>query len=120
MICSISSCDPAFLMIAWDRVASKGCPVGRGRREDRWLHRKVDRGEGVPGGSAFPVEGAVLFSFPGSGEDDTEDEWELRRLGIPTVEDRVVQGALKLVLEPYLRGGFQAVLVWVPAEKTRA
>src|SRR6266851_1064491 len=32
---------------------------------------------------------------------------KLRRLGIPTVEDRVVQGALKLVLEPIFEADFK-------------
>ena len=32
---------------------------------------------------------------------------KLRRLGIPTVEDRVVQGALKLVLEPIFQADFK-------------
>ena len=32
---------------------------------------------------------------------------KLRRLGIPTVTDRVVQAALKLVLEPIFEAGFQ-------------
>jgi RNA-directed DNA polymerase len=32
---------------------------------------------------------------------------KLRRLGIPTVRDRVVQAALKLVLEPIFEAGFQ-------------
>ena len=31
----------------------------------------------------------------------------LRRLGIPTVRDRVVQAALKLVLEPIFEADFQ-------------
>ena len=32
---------------------------------------------------------------------------KLRRLGIPTVRDRVVQAALKLVLEPIFEADFQ-------------
>ena len=45
---------------------------------------------------------------------------KLRALGIPTVTDRVVQAALKLVLEPIFEADFQPVLVRVPAEPARA
>ena len=38
-----------------------------------------------------------------------------RRLGIPTVADRVVQASLKLVLEPIFEADFAAVLVRLPA-----
>ena len=33
---------------------------------------------------------------------------KLRTLGIPTIRDRVVQGALKLILEPIFEAGFQS------------
>ena len=32
-----------------------------------------------------------------------------RTLGIPTIKDRVVQGALKLILEPYLKQTFRII-----------
>ena len=41
------------------------------------------------------------------------------RLGIPTVRDRVVQMAAKLVLEPIFEADFQSVLVRLPAEAER-
>jgi RNA-directed DNA polymerase len=40
---------------------------------------------------------------------------KLRRLGNPTVADRVVQASLKLVLEPVFEAEFLRVL-WVPPE----
>jgi len=40
---------------------------------------------------------------------------KLRALGIPTAADRVVQAALKLVLEP-IRSGLLPVLLRVPPE----
>jgi RNA-directed DNA polymerase len=42
----------------------------------------------------------------------------LRRLGIPTVRDRVVQAALKLVLEPIFEADFDPCSLGVPPEET--
>ena len=39
-----------------------------------------------------------------------------RTLGIPTVKDRVVQGALKLILEPIFEADFKGLLLWVQTE----
>ncbi len=41
---------------------------------------------------------------------------EVRPLSIPTVRDRIVQAAIKIVLEPILPGRYVAVLVRVPPE----
>lgn len=100
--------DPAFLVVAWDRVRNN----------------KGARSAGVDGQTAYYVEterGQTAF---------LEDVRELlrsrafrplpvkermipkpgthkrRRLGIPTVTDRVVQASLKLVLEPIFEADF--------------
>lgn len=102
-------CDPAFLLVAWRRV-----------REN-----KGARTAGVDGESARSIEarrGVEAFL------DDLRDQLKertfrpqpvrermipkpgshkRRRLGIPTVRDRVAQAALKLVLEPIFEADFR-------------
>ena len=48
-----------------------------------------------------------------------KDGGKVRVLGIPAIRDRVVQGALKLILEPIFEADFQRV-VWLPAEADSA
>lgn len=101
-------CDPATLMVAWLRV--------RGNRGSR--------SAGVDGQNAYHVEkvlGVERFLAElreelrsGSYRPAPVKErmipkrgGKLRRLGIATVRDRVVQAALKLVLEPIYEVDFQ-------------
>jgi RNA-directed DNA polymerase len=101
-------CDPATLMVAWRRVrANRG-----------------SRSAGVDGQTAYHVEqvlGVERF-LAGLREELRSGSFrprpvrerripkrggKKRRLGIPTVADRVVQAALKLVLEPVFEADFQ-------------
>ncbi len=98
--------DPAFLAVAWNRV--------RGNRGARTAG--VD---GVVPGSIGPRIGQFLVGL----RDDLKGRQfcptavrekmipkasgKLRRLGIPTAADRVVQAALKLVLEPIFEADFE-------------
>jgi len=98
-------CDPATLVVAYRRVAGN-----RGARTagvDGLTVADVEREIGVPGflddlrtqlkaGSfrPLPVRERLIPKPSGAGK--------LRRLGIATIADRVVQAALKLVLEPIL------------------
>lgn len=94
-------CDPAFLLVAWARV----------RRN------KGARTAGVDGQTAYYIEHRGVEVFLDSLRADMKSgefrplpvrermipkpgTSRHRRLGIPTVRDRVVQAALKLVLEP--------------------
>lgn len=101
-------CDPAFLVVAWERVA--GNKGSRTPGVDRATVAHIRHWIGV---EAFlegvradlkartfqPVEvRQVMIPKPGG---------KVRRLGIPTVTDRVVQAALKLVMEPIFEAGFQ-------------
>ena len=101
-------CDPATLLVAWRRVRTN-----RGARS-----------AGVDGQTAYAIEaGRGEAAFLASLRADLRARMfrplpvrermipkpggKRRRLGIPTVRDRVVQAALKLVLEPIFEADFQ-------------
>src|SRR3954468_214372 len=104
--------DPATLLVAFDRVASN---LGaRTAGVDGLTVADVERIVGVPGvlddlraqlreGTfrPLPVRERTIPKPGGSGK--------VRRLGIPSVADRVVQAALKLVLEPIFEADFEPV-----------
>ncbi|MCY0932207.1 reverse transcriptase domain-containing protein [Streptomyces sp. H27-H1] len=99
--------DPAFLLVAWDRVrGNKGAKTA-----------------GVDGRTAASiVERTGVEEFLGELRDSIKDRsfrplpvrermipkagGKLRRLGIATIADRVVQASLKLVLEPIFETDF--------------
>lgn len=98
--------DPAFLVVAWNRV-------------------KLNKGSGSAGvdGIAPQSIGSRTEVFLGGVRDDLKarrftpqrvrekmipkGDGTTRRLGIPTAADRVVQGVLKLVLEPIFEADFK-------------
>ena len=105
-------CDPATLIVAFSRVAGNqgsrtpgvdGLTVAdieesigaRGFLDD--LRASLKAGTFRP----LPVREKVIPKPGGSGK--------VRRLGIPVVADRVVQAALKLVLEPIFEADFEPV-----------
>jgi RNA-directed DNA polymerase len=100
--------DPGFLLVAWNRV--RGNTGARTAGIDGRTARSVVAEQGVEefldelrsalcdrGFRPVPVRERMIPKAGG----------RLRRLGIPTVTDRVVQAALKLVLEPILEADFQ-------------
>jgi RNA-directed DNA polymerase len=102
--------DPATLIVAFARVAgNQGANTpGVDGVTAAWVGQEV----GVPGflddlraalkdGSfrPLPVRERLIPKPGGSGK--------LRKLGIPCIADRVVQAALKLVLEPIFEAGFK-------------
>ena len=104
--------DPATLLVAFDRVAAN--TGARTAGVDGVTVADVDQQIGVPGflddlhaqlkAGTFrpvPVREHLIPKPGGTGK--------VRRLGIPTVADRVVQAALKLVLEPIFEADFQPV-----------
>lgn len=104
--------DPATLILAFDRVA--GNTGSRTAGVDGFTVADVEEQIGVPGflddlraqlktGTfrPLPVRERKIPKPGGSGK--------VRSLGIPTVTDRVVQAALKLVLEPIFEADFVPV-----------
>nr|WP_145555607.1 group II intron reverse transcriptase/maturase [Streptomyces incarnatus] len=99
--------DPAFLLMAWDRVrANKGA---RTAGVDGQTAYSIEAGQGVEvfldrlrsslkdrSFRPVPVRERMIPKAGG----------KKRRLGIPTVRDRVVQASLKLVLEPIFEADF--------------
>lgn len=100
-------CDPATLLVAWERVKrNRGSrtPGVDGITRKRIEQIGVERFLGELGQSlrdrAFVALPVREHEIPkrGSGK--------LRRLGIPTLRDRIVQMAVKLVLEPIMEADF--------------
>jgi RNA-directed DNA polymerase len=104
--------DPATLRLAWDRVA--GNQGARTAGVDGRTVAYIESEIGVPAfldavraqlkaqtWSPLPVRERKIPKPGGSGK--------VRKLGIPRVEDRLVQAALKLVLEPIFEADFLPV-----------
>jgi RNA-directed DNA polymerase len=102
-------CDPAFLTIAWERVASN--TGARTPGVDRATVAHITSGMGV---EAFlqqvrdELKSRSFQPIPVRQVMIPKASGKLRKLGIPTVTDRVVQAALKLVLEPIFEADFQS------------
>jgi RNA-directed DNA polymerase len=98
--------DPAFLVVAWSRV--RGNKGARTAGVDRVAPRQVGAAAEAMLGDLRDDLKARRFApsrvrekrIPKSGG-------KVRRLGIPTARDRVVQSALKLVLEPIFEADFK-------------
>jgi RNA-directed DNA polymerase len=100
--------EPAFLLVAWERVAANAGSKTPGidRATVVWIETRIgvevflqDIRNQLKAQMFQPVAvRQVMIPKPNG---------KLRRLGIPTVTDRVVQAALKLVLEPIFEAGFQ-------------
>ncbi|MCA1606040.1 MAG: group II intron reverse transcriptase/maturase [Actinobacteria bacterium] len=101
--------DPAFLMHAWERVSTnKGArTAGIDKVTAAWVESRVGVQEflgqirdSLKLGEFTPMEVRQVLipkSVPG----------KFRRLGIPTIADRVVQASLKAVLEPIFEADFK-------------
>ena len=103
-------CDPKVLAMAWERVAgNKGArTAGTDRATVAWIVsrygvetflREVRDQLRSRTFTPAPVRRVMIPKASG----------KLRALGIPTVTDRVVQAALKLVLEPIFEADFAPV-----------
>ncbi len=101
-------CDPAVLMMAWLRVRSnKG---SRSAGVDGQSARYVEQVLGVEkflDGLREELRSGNFRPLPVKERRIPKRGGKFRRLGIPTVRDRVVQAALKTVLEPIFEADFK-------------
>jgi RNA-directed DNA polymerase len=101
-------CDPAFLLVAWDRVARS--PGARSAGADGVTVTQITRDDGAAAfleqirsdvkSGRFTTQPVRQVKIPKAGG-------KFRTLGISTVADRVVQASLKLVLEPIFEADFK-------------
>jgi RNA-directed DNA polymerase len=100
--------DPAFLVHAWERVSTNkgartpGVDKATVAMIKTWVGVEEFLGQirdSLKSGEFGPVEVRQVMIPKASGK--------LRKLGIPTVADRVVQASLKAVLEPIFEADFQ-------------
>ncbi|MGH9211809.1 MAG: group II intron reverse transcriptase/maturase [Acidimicrobiales bacterium] len=98
--------DPAFLVVAWERV--RGNRGARSAGVDGIAPRSVVFGAAeLLGGLRDDLKTRRFEPLPVREAMIPKTGGKLRRLGIPTVRDRVVQAALKLVLEPIFEADFR-------------
>ncbi|MEU1756761.1 group II intron reverse transcriptase/maturase [Micromonospora matsumotoense] len=99
--------DPAFLTVAWDRVRGN-----KGAKTSGVDGRTAVSVQVMVGVEQFLTElrrslkGRTFAPLPVRERMIPKPGGKLRRLGIPTIADRVVQAALKLVLEPIFEADF--------------
>ncbi len=99
-------CDPAFLVVAWNRV--RGNRGSRSAGVDGVAPRSVVFGAAeLLGGLRDDLKARTFTPLPVRERMIPKSGGKLRRLGIPTARDRVVQAALKLVLEPIFEADFR-------------
>jgi RNA-directed DNA polymerase len=98
--------DPAFLVVAWSRVrANKGA---RSAGVDGVKPFSIVFGAGeLLGRLRDDLKARRFAPSPVREKMIPKANGKLRRLGIPTAADRVVQAALKLVLEPIFEADFK-------------
>jgi RNA-directed DNA polymerase len=99
-------CDPAFLVVAWSRV--KGNKGARSAGVDGVVPRSIVFGaEELLGVLRDDLKARRFSPMPVRERMIPKASGKLRRLGIPTAIDRVVQASMKLVLEPIFEADFK-------------
>jgi RNA-directed DNA polymerase len=100
--------DPAFLLMAWHRV--------RGNRGARSAGVDGVRPRDLPSGQSLfllrlhlELKSGTFRPLPARERMIPKANGKTRSLGIPTARDRVVQAALKMVLEPVFEADFKPV-----------
>src|SRR5205823_12242393 len=99
--------DPAFLAVAWDRV--RGNKGAKTAGVDGRTAVSIIAGVGVEqflAGLRASLKDRSFQPLPVRERMIPKAGGKLRRLGIATITDRVVQASLKLVLEPIFEADF--------------
>ena len=102
--------DPAFLIEAWRRVrTNKGSKTAG---IDGWTEPGIEASAAGVHGFLTQIRADVkareFVPLPVAERMIPKASGKMRRLGIPTARDRVVQASLKLVLEPIFESGFSS------------
>lgn len=99
--------DPAFLLVAWDRVrGNKGARTAGVDGQTVYYVETVRGVEGFLDELRAQVRDRSFRPLPVRERMIPKAGGKLRRLGIAAVRDRVVQASLKLVLEPIFEADF--------------
>jgi RNA-directed DNA polymerase len=99
--------DPAFVLVAWDRV--RGNKGARTAGVDGHTAGSIQAGEGVEeflDRLRTSLKDRSFRPLPVRERMIPKANGKLRRLGIATITDRVVQASLKLLLEPIFEADF--------------
>jgi RNA-directed DNA polymerase len=99
--------DPAFLVVAWDRV--RGNRGARSAGVDGVKPDSIVFGTALLDGLRAELKARTFSPMPVRERSIPKASGKVRRLGIATARDRVVQASLKLVLEPIFEADFKPV-----------
>jgi RNA-directed DNA polymerase len=100
-------CDPAVLVMAFERVAGNTGARTPGVDGVRADHVRSSGAEAYLDHIRTQLKAGAFRPVPVRERMIPKTGGKLRRLGIPTIADRVVQAALKLVLEPIFEADFR-------------
>jgi RNA-directed DNA polymerase len=90
-------CDPAFLVVAWDRV--RGNRGARSAGVDGVKPRAISAGDELLAKLRAELKARAFQPMPVRERLRPKSNGKVRMLGIATARDRVVQASLKLVIE---------------------
>jgi RNA-directed DNA polymerase len=100
-------CDPAFVLVAWDRV--RGNTGSRTAGVDGQTARYIEVVRGVEGfldELRTSLKDRSFQPLPARQRAIPKADGKVRYLGIATIRDRVAQACVKLVLEPIFEADF--------------
>jgi RNA-directed DNA polymerase len=100
-------CDPAFVLVAWDRVRSNTGSRTAGVDGQTARYIEVVRGvEGFLDQLRASLKDRSFQPLPARQRAIPKSGGKVRYLGIATIRDRVAQACVKLVLEPIFEADF--------------